>query len=69
MKKNLDKKFSFLFALSNSKSFIFVLFCFFLLLLQHCMYLKKADFDLTVVFVLNDQDEDIVMLKYSDLTA
>lgn len=33
------------------------------------MYLKKADFDLTVVFDLNDQDEDIVMLKYSDLTA
>lgn len=62
MKKNLDKKFSFLFALSNSKSFIFVLFCFFLLLL-HCMYLKKADFDLTVVFDLNDQDEDICHVK------
>lgn len=53
----------FLFVCSNSKSFIFVLFCFFLLLLQHCMYLKKADFDLTVVFDLNDQDEDICHVK------
>lgn len=38
-------------------------FCFFLLLLQHCMYLKKADFDLTVVFDFNDQDEDICHVK------
>lgn len=60
--KNLDKKFSFIICLLKFKElhFCFVL-CLFIV--TTALYLKKADFDLTVVFDLNDQDEDICHVK------